>query len=111
MPFYLYRAKLSSKALNHVLHNSAHFDEVMKQSVAAFGGELVKCFLTAAGGDPIGFLIFENDTRARAWSLYYGSQKGVQSSKIQRLLETEELSEVHKIIHESRDRAEAHRKG
>ncbi len=109
MPFYLYQAKLSSKAREHILHNSTKFDEVMKQSVAAFGGELVKCFLTAAGGDPIGFLIFEDDIRARAWSLYYGTQDGVQSSNIQRLLETDELNEIHGIVHKSRDRAEAHR--
>ncbi|GAB4387362.1 hypothetical protein [Albidovulum sp.] len=82
----------------------------MKQSVSAFGGELVKCFLTAGSGDPIGFLVFDSDTRARAWSIYYGSQDGVAGSRISRLLETGEICEVNAIIEKSRQDAEAHRK-
>ncbi len=110
MPYYLYRGKLSSDARSHILRNAEKFDAVMKQSVSAFGGELVKCFLDAAGGDPIGFLIFDSDTRARAWSIYYGSQDGVLGSDITRLLETDEICEIGTIIGKSREKAEAHRR-
>jgi hypothetical protein len=110
MPYYLYKGKLTSEARNHILENAEKFDEIMKQSVVAFGGELVKCFWMAHSSEPAGFLIFGDDMSARSWSTYYASQSGVLSSDIRRLLVTEDLCEMRSAIQTCKEQAEAHRR-
>lgn len=109
MKKFFYQAKFSSQLLGHVLVNAIDFDNRMRTSVEAFGGKLTNCFLLAESTEPIGFVEFEEDVQARAWAAFYGTQDGVISSTIRRLLSTSDLTEMHRLIEKSEAAAKAHR--
>lgn len=106
---YFYRGRYSPALLTHVLANATAFDKTMRASVEAFGGKLVRCHLSAAGSDPIGFLDFPSDIAARSWNAFYASQKGVLESHIQRLLDDADLADMAKLIASSKKAATGHR--
>jgi uncharacterized protein with GYD domain len=110
MSVYFYRGEYSDELKEHVLKNAAQFEKIMRASIEVFGGKLDKCYLTAAGSDPIGFVEFADDIDARAWNTYYGSQKGVRNSRIRRLLDMDDIAAIAKRIGKNRSKAEAHRK-
>jgi hypothetical protein len=95
---YFYTAEITAELLRHILLNGAGFQAVMQASVAAFGGRLVRCHLTAAGGEPIGFLEFPSDIEARAWNAYYLCQEGVRRSSIKKMLDEDDLSEINSLL-------------
>ncbi len=82
----------------------------MRGSIEAFGGQLDKCFLSAAGGDPIGFVEFKNDLDARGWNLFYGSQNGVTSSNLESLIDYQELKKISKRVRQCSEKATQHRR-
>lgn len=111
MKTYFYEGQFSPELRSHVLANAPRFQEIMRRSVEAFGGKLVRCHLTAAGSDPIGFLEFDRDISARAWNAYYAKQDGVLSSNIARLLDDDDLVTMAERFDRCGKEAEAHRGG
>jgi hypothetical protein len=106
---YFYRGTISPALFAHIAANAGKFDAAMRVSVEAFGGKLLRCHLSAESSDPIGFLMFPDDCSARAWSAFYASQDGVLSSKINRLLDEQDLGKMHRLIKDNKSAATGHR--
>ncbi len=106
---YLYHGRLSPALRRHVLEHAREFQKTMRLSVEAFGGRLVRCHLSAAGSDPIGFLDFPDDLSARAWNTFYGGQDGVRASRIQRLLDDDDLGRMRSMLGDCAKAATGHR--
>ena len=107
-PFF-YQGAYSPALLKHVLANAAAFDKTMRLSIEAFGGRLIRCHLSAAGSDPIGFVEFPTDIAARSWNAFYAGQEGVLDSKISRLLDDNDLKQMKKLIQANEKAATGHR--
>lgn len=106
---YFYKATISNVLLQHIASNASYFGSTMASSVNAFGGKLIRCHVMASSGDPIGFLEFPDDLAARAWNAFYGSQEGVLTSRISRLLDETDLGEMHGRVSLNKAAAMAHR--
>lgn len=106
---YFYSGRYSPTLLLHVLQNSDEFASAMQTSVEAFGGRVVRCLLTAQSTDPVGFLEFPSDIEARSWNRFYAGQDGVVESRIQRLLDSGDLTQMKECISRNDVAASGHR--
>lgn len=111
MKTYFYRGRIDSALRVQRAGNGRQFQEVMRSSVQAFGGVLIRCHLEADCGDPAGFLEFPDDVSARAWSTFYATQEGVLSSRINRMLDEDDLTVISSKITGGSKRTEGHRGG
>lgn len=106
---YFYRAVFDRSLVDHMIRAGGNLEQTMRASVEAFGGKVVRCHLGAASVDPIGFLEFPEDIAARAWNAFYKMQPGVSDSRIERLLDEEDLQALAKQVQAAAPRAKAHR--
>lgn len=109
MILYHYKGEVSSDLLMHIVENAPRFEEVMRSSVEAFGGKVIKCGVLASSGEPIGFLEFPDETSARAWKTYYYAQEGVQKCTLQRLHDINNLAAIKGKIASCSEAASVHR--
>jgi hypothetical protein len=98
MKSYFYQATISVALRAEIIQHAGRFQDTMRASVEAFGGRVIRCQLSAAGIDPIGFLEFPEEVAASAWTASYASREGVLTSSIQRLLDEEDLQRLNNLI-------------
>jgi len=109
MKTYFYRATFDRGIVEHIVKSGGGLEQTMRVSVEAFGGKVVRCHLTAASTDPIGFLEFPEDIAARSWNAFYSAQDGVSESRIERLLDEADIGELADRVRKNSARAVAHR--
>ena len=98
MKSYFYQATISAVLRAEIIQDVGHFQNAMRASVEAFGGRVIRCQLSAAGADPIGFLEFPDEVAASAWTTSYVSREGVLTSSIQRLLDEKDLQRLNNLV-------------
>jgi len=109
MKTYFYRGSFDRTVVEHIVETGAGLERVMRVSVEAFGGKVIRCHLSASSVDPIGFLEFAEDIAARSWNAFYSTQPGVTGSTIERLLDEADIADLGKRVQASRAKAVAHR--
>jgi uncharacterized protein with GYD domain len=97
MKTYFYQATISAALRGKIIQEGERFQEAMRVSVEAFGGRVIRCELSAAGIDPIGFLEFPDEVAASAWSTSYASREGVLTSQVLRLLDQDDLDKLKRL--------------